>query len=145
MHPIDILKSDHMKISDLFERLLDSPLASERDEIFEHLRQELDDHMRAEETLVYPLLTDVAGFEDTIEMAIDDHQEMKDLLADIQNSHEGEETEDLIDELFECFEDHISEEESVIYPRTIEVLSLAEMHDLDMKLTDFRGEISQAA
>ena len=86
-------------------------------------------HSYVEETILYPVFSRREGFREMIEEAFDEHQEIKDLLEEMEmtfsQAHDTEDEidqiDDKFDELMDTFEHHVDEEENELFPRIREV------------------------
>jgi hemerythrin-like domain-containing protein len=152
MNALELLKQDHDKVSDLFEDVDDADTIETKREIFARVKSELQLHARIEETIFYPAFQHKEGFEDLIAEAYEEHQEMKDLLADIDallgealREDAEEEFEDKFDELVDCVEHHVDEEENELFPRIEETMSEAELEALGARLEQAKGGSERSA
>lgn len=147
MNALEMLRSDHEKMSSLFEQLQEADDLAQRNELVELIRDELLVHSRVEEAAFYPAFRNRPGFEEMIEDSSQEHQEFKDLLAEIAACDEEDEDErdPLLDELQECFDRHVDFEEGELFPKIEEILDDQELVKLGEKLIDARQAPSLAA
>ncbi len=123
MDVFELLKQDHQKVSGIFQRIEATADASQRQQLFGQLKQELDLHAQVEETILYPALKQAAQTRSLTMEAYEEHQEVKDLLAEIeQTPPDDEEWTALVTELKESVEHHVDEEEGEMFPQAREVL-----------------------
>src|SRR4028119_1962298 len=102
MDAFELLKNDHAKVSSLFDRIEPATDATTRQQLFAQLKQELDVHAHIEETILYPALKQIAETRDITEEGYEEHQEVKDLLAELEATPaDSEEWGDMILELRE--------------------------------------------
>ncbi|MGH9943945.1 MAG: hemerythrin domain-containing protein [Pyrinomonadaceae bacterium] len=137
MDVFELLKSDHEKVSTIFTQLepLGEADAAQRRQLFTQLKQELDLHAQLEETLLYPRLKAVEETQDITIEAIEEHQEVKDLLAELEaTAPENEEWNDLLLELKENVEHHVEEEENEMFPQARQVLSQQEINEIGSQI-----------
>lgn len=135
MNVFELLKADHRKVSSIFEQIEQSD-APARQTLFTQLKQELDLHAHVEETLFYPRLKEAAETRDIIIEAYDEHQEVKDLLAELAalSPDDDDEWSDLLEELKDSVEHHVEEEENEMFPQAREVLTQQEIDELGTQI-----------
>jgi len=137
MDVFELLKTDHEKVSAIFQQLEPTSEAdtAQRQTLFAQLKRELDLHAHIEETLFYPRLKQAAETHDITIEAIEEHQEVKDLLAELQHTPPDDESwGDLLLELKENVEHHVEEEENEMFPQAREVLSQQEINEIGSQI-----------
>lgn len=144
MNAIDFLKADNQHIEKLFDEVEDVENFFEKQELFQKLKRDLDFHMYLEESHLYPLIEDKFGFEDLIDRVLDCHQEIRNLIDNIESVEEEDEFSDLFRELSENVQDHIEMEEEDLLPRITGVLSNEEFKQLGMQLEEARKSAEAA-
>lgn len=114
------LRKDHAKLWALLENIQVTTDGAEktRSELCEKIVHELDAHTHFEEDVFYPFLRDNKGdAEDMIEHAYDEHAGIKEMLQKLQTADvTSDEFMDLVDELQDALDQHVSEEEKQIFP-----------------------------
>lgn len=112
MDVITLLTEDHATVEELFQRY-EAADASERDEIIGFVIHELSVHAAVEELFVYPAMRPKLGEgNDKADHAIEEHGEVKRLLADIEKSDPGSsERDQLMRQVIESVRHHVEEEE----------------------------------
>jgi hemerythrin superfamily protein len=140
---VDILKSDHEKVSSLF-KAYQSASPDEQTSIAKQIFNELELHATIEEELFYPALREQGDLkeiaelqsgdseamdaddlseddsdedgENLITLAYEDHKAMKDLITELkQLDPAGDQYRDRFTELRESVIDHVGEEEEVLF------------------------------
>ncbi len=135
MDAFELLKNDHAKVASLFDELEPATDAATRQRLFAEVKQELDIHTHIEETILYPRLKEAAQTRDMATEAYEEHQEVKDLLAELQGTPpDSEEWNDLVLELRENVEHHVEEEEGEMFPQARTVLSEEELSEIGDRL-----------
>ncbi|HZG53587.1 MAG TPA: hemerythrin domain-containing protein [Pyrinomonadaceae bacterium] len=135
MDAFELLKNDHAKVSALFERIEPATDATTRQQLFTQLKQELDVHAHIEETILYPALKQAAETRDITEEAYEEHQEVKDLLAELEATPaDSEEWSDMLLELRENVEHHVEEEEGEMFTKAREVLSAQQINEIGAQM-----------
>ena len=142
MNVIQLLTSDHEKISSLFNRIEEAEGFKAKRDLFMLVKAELEIHAQAEEEIFYPAFEGKAGFEELLENSYEDHQEVKDLLADLLEDNQIEDFQDNLDELIACVEDHVEEEEDVFFPRAKSSLDQTELSQLAERITALKERLS---
>ena len=148
MDALELLKEDHQRVSALFDQIAQATLQVDRRRIFEQIRLELETHTYIEETVFYPAFQAKSEFQDLIEEALVEHQEVKDLLQEIEDLDDGkdsEEFEDKIDELIDAVEQHVDEEENDLFPRIEAELDAQSLEELRVRLEEAEHDVSEAA
>lgn len=118
---IELLKSDHEKVLQLFskfEKTKDKEAEDVKRDLVEHVCSQLTIHAQIEEELFYPALRDVLDDQDLLDEAMVEHDMAKQLIADLESM---EPDEDLYDAKFtvlgEYVKHHIEEEEKEIFTK----------------------------
>jgi hemerythrin-like domain-containing protein len=146
MDAFELLKNDHAKVSSLFDRIEPATDAATRQQLFAQLKQELDVHAHIEETILYPALKAAAETRDITEEAYEEHQEVKDLLNELEATPaDSEEWSDMIMELRENVEHHVEEEEGEMFTKAREVLSEQQINDIGARMSAEKQQKQKAA
>ncbi len=112
-----IIENDHREVERLFDAYRTGPAADQQG-VVDQLRVTLSHHAAAEEILVYPAVRRATGAGDQqADHSIDEHQEIKRLLADVDDlSADDPAQSSKIAELERAVSHHVQEEESVVLP-----------------------------
>lgn len=146
MDAFEMLKNDHAKVSSLFDKLEPATDATTRMQLFTQLKQELDIHAHIEETFLYPALKQAAETREITEEAYEEHQEVKDLLAELETTPaDGEEWGDLLLELRENVEHHVEEEEGEMFQHARTVLSEQQINEIGAQMAAEKQQKQKAA
>jgi len=133
MDAITLLKTDHEKVSGIFEKLEETTERAEktREELFTKLKQELDVHAHIEETIFYPVLKKSEETRDITMEGIQEHHVVKVLLGELDAMGVGSETWTAkLKVLKENVEHHVEEEEGDMFKKAREVLSKEQLEEL---------------
>ena len=122
MNPYELLKHDHEKAADLFERI-ESASGKEKLAAFKKLKAELDVHTMVEETIFYPALKNAAETRDITLEAYEEHRVVKDLLAELAAAKPSDTWDAKFTVLKENVEHHVDEEENDLFKKAKDVLS----------------------
>jgi hemerythrin-like domain-containing protein len=146
MDAFELLKNDHAKVSSLFDRIEPATDATTRQQLFAQLKQELTIHAHIEETVLYPALKAKAETREITDEGYEEHQEVKDLLAELEATPpDSEEWSDLITELRENVEHHVEEEEGEMFTQAREVLSEQQINDIGARMSAEKQQQQKAA
>jgi hemerythrin superfamily protein len=153
MKATDLLKKDHNTVKKLFSELIrsSSRATKKRQTLIEKLAHELEVHTRIEEDIFYPAMRACGGeAERLVQEAEEEHQEAKELLAEIQGMDPG--AADLVErvkELKQAVLHHATEEEHEMFPLAKEELGAEELGRLGRELAERKkalaGEPRKAA
>lgn len=122
MDPYELLKTDHDKVSDLFERI-ESASGKAKVAGFKKLKAELEVHTLVEETIFYPALKNAAESRDLTLEAYEEHRVVKDLLAELAEAELSDQWNAKFTVLKENVEHHVDEEEGDLFKKAKDVLS----------------------
>jgi hemerythrin superfamily protein len=137
------ISNDHENVAELMRRTLDTGAddASSRDKLFQQVRQALELHARTEEEVFYPVLRQYDATSDMVDDAIEEHQEIKDLLEALSSGDKnGEAWTDQFKDLQELVEDHVAEEEEEIFPAAQEAFEPAEAQSLLRRMEQIKQQ-----
>jgi hypothetical protein len=133
MDAITLLKTDHEKVSGIFEKLEETTEGAEktREELFMKLKQELDLHAHIEETIFYPVLKKAEETREITMEGIQEHHVVKVLLRELDAMSVGSETWTAkLKVLKENVEHHVEEEEGEMFKSAREVLGREQLEEL---------------
>lgn len=145
MNVFDILKQDHQKVAGIFQQLEPAADDATRQQLFRQLKQELDLHAQVEETILYPALKEASQTREITVEAYEEHAEVKELLARIEQTPPGESKwTDLVAELRHNVEHHVDEEESEMFGAAPGVLSGAQIEDITRRVQEAKRQAGKA-
>lgn len=135
MNVITLLEKDHQEVDELFRRVNLSAKPESIDELTKQIVHDLSVHAAVEEQFVYPLLrAKVDGGNAMADEAIDEHQQAKRLLADLEKLDAGSaEHGEVMEALIETIRHHVEEEEADVLPKlrdAVDASTLDKMGDL---------------
>lgn len=121
----ELLDADHLAVKHLFVEYArmaftpDADPAATRGAIALRICDELEVHARIEEEIFYPALQSaVPDAADVLEEARQEHQEARDLVAQIrQMGDAGDEIDALVAQLNRAIEHHVKEERDELFPK----------------------------
>ena len=122
---ITMLTADHRQVRALFQQYTDTSDPYLKQIIAEHVFAELTLHMLLEETVFYPAFAEQADEEGKrlVNEALQDHQQLWDLIATLQNLAEDAMFETSFQALRDHVEQHVEDEETTMFPQTAQVLA----------------------
>lgn len=120
----ELLDADHLAVKHLFveyARLaMSAPDASatQRQAIAMRICDELTVHAQIEEEIFYPALRQaVPAAADVVDEGIEEHDEAKQLVAQIRSAAPGEDMDQLVSKLARAVEHHVKEERDELFPK----------------------------
>jgi hemerythrin superfamily protein len=140
MNALEVLKQDHQKVKGLFQEVKQATDQAKRKELFNEIDTELEIHAHIEETVFYPAIEEHEEFKDMVAEALDEHQEAKTLLDELEEL--GADNHDFgskIQLLIEAVEHHVQEEEGEMFPKIREVFDEDELEQLGQELESAKG------
>jgi hemerythrin superfamily protein len=132
----DLLDADHIAVKHLFVEYARLAMAApaqsagERQALAERICRELTVHAQIEEEIFYPALRQSLAADDLVDEAEAEHQEAKELIAQIQAIGEaGPQMDDLVSLLARAIEQHVKEERDHLFTkaRAVSGLDLVEL------------------
>ncbi len=148
MDVFELLKQDHQKVSGIFQQIeaAGADASEQRTQLFTKLKQELDLHAHVEETFLYPVLKQADETRSITTEAYEEHQEVKDLLAEIaQTPVNDEEWDTLIGELKENVEHHVEEEEGEMFTEARDVLRQEQIDEITQRVQAAKQQAQSAS
>ncbi len=139
-----LLKKDHSEVKKLFQQFgrTTARARKTRQRLIDALATELDVHARIEEELFYPAMTQIESLRDMVEEAKDEHQQVKDLLAEIQGLEPTDEAlQNRVKELRDAVLHHATEEEQRMFPDAEDSLGREELEQLGEQLAERKAEL----
>lgn len=141
MNAVDFIIKDHRTIESMFARYETAANPAEKSDIVEEFTRELAQHAALEEQFLYPLMrfTDEKGPEKA-EHSIDEHQEIKELLAAVEKRDTADESwYEKVNEAIKSVRHHVEEEERDVLPRIRESFSEDRLNQLGALMDKAKG------
>jgi hemerythrin superfamily protein len=122
---IEMLAADHRKVRALFQQYMATGDQDAQGVIAEQIFVALETHAQLEEMVFYPAFEAAADAEGhaLVEEARQDHQEIKDRIAELRDGEAEEEFDAKFRELMDNVEAHVQEEEAEMFPQAAEMLA----------------------
>jgi hemerythrin superfamily protein len=140
MNALEVLKQDHQKVKGLFQAATQATDQTKRKDLFNQIDTELEIHAHIEETVFYPAIEDHEELKDMVAEALEEHQEAKKLLDELEQL--GAESHDFgskLQQLIEAVEHHVQEEEGEMFPKIRELFDEDELEQLGKELESAKG------
>lgn len=135
MNALELLKQDHQKVSDLFEKVEATEDEKQHERLFEQIKAELEMHTQIEETVFYPALQKREELKDLVLEALEEHKQVKTLIREIDGLSDGSERFDAkLKVMQENVEHHVEEEETEMFPKVKKLFSREELDKLGQEL-----------
>jgi hemerythrin-like domain-containing protein len=148
MKAFELLKKDHEKVANLFEKLeaTTERAVKTREELFTQLKYELDTHAQIEESLLYPVLKDADDTRDLTLESFEEHRIVKQLLSELEQMPKNEEQWSAkLKVLRENVKHHVEEEEKELFPIAKKVLSKEILDDIGTLIMEEKKPMSRSA
>lgn len=134
MNAFELLKADHRKVAELFDRL-EGASGKEKLPIFKEINSELELHTHIEEKIFYPALEKPRKTHDLTLEAYEEHNVVKTLLSELAGARSADdEWQAKAKVLRENVEHHVDEEEDELFSNAEDVLSEDEIEALGDKM-----------
>jgi hemerythrin superfamily protein len=146
MNALEILKQDHQKVKQLFQEARHATDQNKRKDLFDKIDTELEIHAHIEETVFYPALEEHEELKDMVAEALEEHQDAKTLLEELEEL--GPENHDFgskLQELMESVEHHVQEEEGEMFPKVREVFDEGQLEQIGKELESAKGTARRKA
>lgn len=138
MDATEVLMADHREVKGLFGRFARSSRADTRRDLAKQIIRELSVHAAIEEAKLYPVIRDeVEGGQIMYTESIEEHQGVKEILAELDKTLEKAHTKafgDKVARLKREVEHHVAEEETEIFPNLRQTLSKERLDQLGREL-----------
>jgi hemerythrin-like domain-containing protein len=139
---IAMLTADHRQVRPLFQQYEDTSDPYLKQIIAEHVFAELTLHMLLEESVFYPVFAEQADEEGKrlVREALQDHQQLRDLIATLQEIDDDATFETRFQALRDHVEQHIEDEESAMFPQAAQVL-VSHLEEMTVLLQERKAQI----
>ena len=143
MNATELLMADHRKVRALFGRFARSERQETRRRLAEEIIRELSIHAAIEEEKLYPVIRDhVPGGRKLYDEAIEEHQQVKEVLAELDGSLEKAHTKAFaarVQRLKGDVEHHVEEEEGEVFPQLRRSISGTRLQELGRELQEAKA------
>jgi hemerythrin superfamily protein len=137
MDATEFLAQDHREVEGLFERFEQATGDTwEKGKIVEEIIKELSIHAAIEEEVFYPeVKAAVPDGEGLVDHSLDEHQEVKELLAELDSMDPGDPGfHQKVEKVISDVKEHVEEEEGEMFPKLREAISADQLLEIGEKL-----------
>ncbi len=137
MDAIELLKSDHKKVSALFKEAEATEDENKKHSLFTQIKTELLTHTHIEETIFYPAIMVNEEIKDIVLEGLEEHKQAKILLREIPKlSAESIKFEPKFKVLMEDIEHHVEEEESEMFKLVRKAFDKEQLEELGAQMEE---------
>lgn len=113
-----MLKADHEKVDDLFQKFEHSRTDARKKELVGEICNEIKVHTQIEEEIFYPSVKQALKDVELIPEATVEHGSIKDLIAQVEGARpDGEEYDAKVHVMSEYVKHHVKEEQDELFPK----------------------------
>ena len=136
MDALELLKTDHKTVKDLFKKVEASKNDKQQKQLFEEIKMELETHTHIEETVFYPAVAKYDELKDMVLESLEEHKQVKTLLREMDNlTEDSEKFEPKLKVLMENVEHHAEEEEEAkMFPKVRKLMDAGALDQLGDEL-----------
>jgi hemerythrin superfamily protein len=136
MDALELLKEDHQRVKELFERGQKTDDKKQRRQIFKEIKAELETHARIEETIFYPAMEEFEELKEMVLESLEEHKQMKTVLREMARlSASSERFKPKFKVLKDNVEHHAEEEEEgKMFPKIRKLVDRAQLEELGQEL-----------
>jgi hemerythrin superfamily protein len=135
MNALELLKTDHQKVKELFKKA-EGANAARQKQLFEQIKKELETHTHIEEMVFYPAVRQTEELEKMVLESLEEHKQVKTLLREMENlTSDSEKFEPKLKVLMENVEHHAEEEEEgKMFPKVRKMMNAEKLERLGQEL-----------
>jgi hemerythrin superfamily protein len=136
MDALELLKTDHKTVKELFKKVETSKNDKQQKQLFEEIKMELETHTHIEETVFYPAVAKYDELKDMVLESLEEHKQVKTLLREMDNlTEDSEKFEPKLKVLMENVEHHAEEEEEAkMFPKVRKLMDAGALDQLGDEL-----------
>jgi hemerythrin superfamily protein len=132
---IQVLTTDHREVEQLFAQVESSGGGSQNEQAVQKIVRELSIHAAIEEQVVYPVMRrSLPDGESKVEEAIEEHQAVKEALAEIERLGSSPQADQTLQKLMGDVRHHVQEEESELFPQLRQAVGQDQLDDMGAAL-----------
>ena len=141
MDAIELLTTQHRAVEDMFEQIQqEKPGSATHRRLFGDLADALAVHTTIEEKIFYPSVKR-ADTEDLLEESVEEHLEVKRVLATLLETAQDGDVSAELEELAGLTEEHVIEEEQELFPKVRKLIAAGELRELGRRMTELEAEL----
>ena len=132
MDALELLKKDHRRVKELFEKCQGTEDKKDLKRLFRDIKSELELHTRLEETIFYPAMEEHEELQDMVLESLEEHKQVKTILKDLSKlASTSERFKPKLKVLMDDVVHHAEEEEEgKMFPKIREVIDDSELDEL---------------
>jgi hemerythrin superfamily protein len=137
-----LLEHDHREVEDLFNQFESATgQTGQKGEIANKIIRELSIHAAIEEEVFYPEVKAVVpDGEGIVDHSLEEHQEVKELLAELEKMDPGDAGfHQKVEKVISDVSEHVQEEEGEMFPKLREAISADDLMQIGQKLEQAKG------
>src|SRR5437764_7446829 len=137
-----LLEQDHREVEQLFDKFEGAQGDTEKKgELADKIITELSIHAAIEEEVFYPeVKAAVPDGEGLVDHSLEEHQEVKELLSDLDSMNSGDPGfHQKMEKVISDVKEHVQEEEGEMFPKLREAISANELLQIGEKLEKAKG------
>lgn len=140
-----LLESDHRRVAELFRKIEATRTPQMRETIYADIRREIESHGAAEEAVLYPVARRLAETEALGVHSEKEHARLRGLLKTLDSLDVASEgfTSNLR-ALKDAVDQHVAEEEGILFPKLRAALSLGQLDELGRRTGEARQGLVRA-
>ena len=140
----EILRNDHQNVSRIINDLKKAG-QQQKQQLFNQLQDELNEHMTLEERYFYSRLEDIEEVSDLIQDSLADHDDIRQILQQMSEEDVGsEEWETNCQALEDTKDDHVDLEEQELFPQVVELVEASELIQIAEQITAEKSRVERA-
>jgi hemerythrin superfamily protein len=147
MDALELLKTDHKKVKELFKKAEGSDNKEQQKQLFEQIKTELETHTHIEETVFYPAVAKNEELKDMVLESLEEHKQVKTLLREMENlTSDSEKFDPKLKVLMENVEHHAEEEEEgKMFPKLRKLMNAETLEQLGRELEAAKNKEARKA
>ena len=147
MDALELLKTDHKKVKELFKKAEGNENQKQQKQLFEQIKTELETHTHIEETVFYPAVAKHEELKDMVLESLEEHKQVKTLLREMENqTSDSEKFDPKLKVLMENVEHHAEEEEEgKMFPKIRKLMNAEALEQLGQMLEAAKNKEARKA
>ncbi len=148
MDATKVLEQDHREVEQLFEQFQDATGDTEtKGEMVQKIVRELSIHAAIEEEVFYPEVKAVVpDGEGLVDHSLEEHQEVKELLADLDSMDAGDPGfHQKMEKVISDVKEHVQEEEGEMFPKAERLLGQPRLQEMGRQMEQMKKGQSATA
>ena len=141
---IQLLTTDHAEVEQMVRMIESLPATEAPEEQVQSIIRELSVHAAIEEQVLYPAMRKALPDGETlVQEAIDEHQQVKEILAEIERTEAPAERRQLLATVMANVRHHVEEEENEMFPKLRDQWDSGLLDELGERMQERAKELEQ--